>query len=78
MIDVDIPDPRGLSFERWASLLTEELAQYNVPGPAEGQWFSWACALFSSPDLEELGLPDPRGFSDWQGWAERVFQALTS
>ncbi len=76
MIAFDVPDPRGLSFTRWASLLTEGLAAYNVPSPVEDEWFGWACALFSSPDLAQQGLPDPRGFADWQSWAERVFQAL--
>lgn len=78
-IDTVVLDPRGQEFARWGALLTEELAAYNVPNPrTEDLWFDWACSLFGSPDLVSLGLPDPRGFPNWQAWAEQLVQGLNS
>lgn len=72
-------DPRGLTFERWASLLAEALSEYNIPNPAdEDSWFGWACTLFGAPDLVSLGLPDPRGFTGWREWAETLVQGLNT
>lgn len=74
-----IYDPRNMDFMRWASLLTEELSTYNVPSPVdEESWASWAVSLFNSPNLVSLGLPDPRGFANWQDWAEITTQTLES
>jgi len=78
-VDTSVLDPRGLTFDRWASLLTEELAAYNVPNPGpEDSWFNWACSLLEVPELVSLGLIDPRGFIGWREWAEQLVQGLSS
>ena len=66
-----------MDFMRWAALLTESLAAYNVPSPVdEESWASWAVSLLNSPILVGLGLPDPRGFAEWKDWAEITTQTL--
>jgi len=71
--DFLIPNPIGLDFIRWASVVTEELSSYNVSIPAsEDTWLSWALQVFNINDLVEQGVPDPYGFSEWRAWAARV------
>jgi hypothetical protein len=70
-----LPDPYHTTFMRCALILLEDLTAYNVPRPVgEGQWFSWAVQLFAIPELLELGLTDPRGFSNWQDWMASLLQ----
>ena len=72
-------DPRGMSWERWATTLTEALARHNLPIPGgEGSWSAWAFLLFASPDLVGAGVLDPRGFTDWRRWAEATVQVLNT
>lgn len=70
-------DPYTTPFERWAADLTEQLASYNPPSPVdEGSWIVWAEQLCALPALDELGMPDPRGFSSWRDWAAALSQVL--
>jgi len=68
-----VPVPIGIDFMRWAGVVTEELAQYNVGIPeSEDKWLSWALRVYEILDLEAEGLPNPNGFDDWQSWAQRL------
>lgn len=68
-----IPEPIGLDFMRWASVVTEELSVYNVSIPAsEDSWKSWALQVYNVNDLVEQGVPEPQGFDNWRAWAARV------
>lgn len=72
------PDPRGLTFAHWSSLLQEELAAYNAPRPAdEDTWRDWAVQIFALPELTNLGLADPRGYDDWRRWAADIIQVAS-
>lgn len=67
------PLPQNISFQRWASMVSEELSQYNIGIPtSEDAWLSWALGLYEISELEAEGLPNPNGFSDWRSWAERL------
>lgn len=77
MVEVDVTDPRGVTFMRWASLLSESLAQYNVPSPvSEGLWQEWATTLLAVPEITELGVASPSAFRDWRVWAQQFLQVI--
>lgn len=64
------PIPKNIDFFRWASVVNEELSQYNVSIPAsEDTWLSWALQVYNVNDLAEGGVPNPLGFRTWQAWA---------
>lgn len=66
------PSPINISFIRWASIVTEELSQYNVGIPeSEDAWLSWALQVYNVNDLAEEGIPNPNGFITWDSWAAR-------
>lgn len=70
-------DPYVVDFVRWAAVLAEDLAQYNVPNPAtEDLWASWANEFCGIPEIAELGVPNPEVFSDWRSWAAATSQVL--
>lgn len=72
-----LPQPRGLTFLRWARLVTEQLQPYNVPAPIdEAGWKSWAAQLANVPDLVAAEFPNPYGFTNWERWAERWLQTV--
>lgn len=73
MTNFSFPIPVYIDFMRWASVVTEGLAQYNIGIPeSEDAWLSWALRVYEILDLESEGLPNPTGFSDWQSWAQRL------
>lgn len=71
----DVPLPEHTPFLRWARILLEELAGYNVPNPvSEDLWLQWAIQVFAVPELVDQGVADPRAFGRWQDWALTFLQ----
>jgi len=67
------PNPYGLPFERWASIVNEELSLYNISMPvSENAWAFWATKICEILDLSAEGMPSPEMYSDWRGWAEKL------
>ena len=78
MASLAFPIPINIDFMRWASVVTEELSQYNVRTPdSEDTWLSWALSVYEINDLAAEGLPDPHGFDNWQSWAARCTDIAT-
>jgi hypothetical protein len=72
VIDIVIPRPMGLEFVEWGTLVSEQLAAYHVPAPANNEaWREWAQNLFYEPILGFA--PQPYGFDNWLDWA-RAFR----
>lgn len=70
-----LPQPQGLSFKDWASLLCEAFAELGVAlPPEEARWQDWACSLLYFPELATL--PSPIGFNSWREWADRATEGL--
>lgn len=68
-----IPVPIGITFELWAALVAEQLADLGVSSPLPGQdWREWAQSLLNFPAL--VSFPDPYGFSKWDDWAVRTLE----
>ena len=69
---INLPNPYSdIGFMRWAELLREQWAAYNVPRPvSEGLWLDWATQLLALPPVVSAGVVDP----DWRDWAVTLLQ----
>jgi hypothetical protein len=66
-------DPRGHTFESWASLMCELYAtqQLEVPS-AMTDWRLWGEGLKAINIFVDDGVPGTSAFADWQEWAEAL------
>jgi hypothetical protein len=72
-----IYDPRGHTFESWASLMCEAYASQQLEIPNEKtDWHIWADGLKGIDIFGVDGVPDSRGFDDWQLWAQALVNAV--
>lgn len=70
MKPVAIPQPQGLKFTYWSSLVAELFAEYGIlASTSDDAWQNWACGLLDIPSLSNI--PSPMMFPDWQTWACR-------
>lgn len=71
-------DPRGLSFEEWATYTVSDLGQFGTMPirPKEDEWLAFGEQLLQVPALAGQGVPAPAGFKDWQSWAHQVNEAM--
>jgi hypothetical protein len=72
-------DPRGLrNVIEWADFLTLPLNEIGIRPRRldhEDDWVNWAFDLIQEPGLQDT-VVDPRGFTDWQEWAQRFNQVV--
>lgn len=71
-----IPEPQGLEFAEWGSLVAEQLEAYGVSAPRSETWQDWVSALFYVPALAQLGIPTVEGFATWQAWAAQFIGSV--
>lgn len=72
-------DPRGHDFVSWASLMCEAYAAQQLVIPNQStDWTAWAEGLKAIDVFTNEGIPGPRGFSDWQSWAQELVNAVNS
>lgn len=65
-----VPDPRGTSFDLWATRCADDLCGYVwFPNPDEDNWKKWARQLYSSNSLVNESVPNPEMFKTWREWA---------
>jgi hypothetical protein len=64
-------DPRGMSWDEWCKLTDELFAQQQLGIAPEEQWKDWVNGLAGLANFMDSGVPDSRGFDDWQEWAEQ-------
>ena len=72
-----IYDPRGHTFDSWASLMCELYAaqQLSIPD-ASTDWRQWAEGLKAIDVFTNEAIPGPAVFNDWQDWAQAVVGAI--
>lgn len=65
-----LPEPKGLSFVQWGSIVAEQLATYGIAMPYNNEsWKTWVCALFYVPELVAMNIPSAESFENWEQWA---------
>jgi hypothetical protein len=72
-----IYDPRGHTFDSWASLMCELYAtqQLAIPTP-NTDWKQWGEGLKAIDVFTNEAIPGPGPFNDWQDWAQAVVGAV--
>jgi hypothetical protein len=78
MSDVSlIYDPRGHTFDSWASLMCELYAaqQLSIPA-ADTDWRLWGEGLKAIDVFTNEAIPGTATFDDWQEWAQAVVGAV--
>jgi hypothetical protein len=72
-----LPEPQGLEFTQWGSVVAEQLAQYGVAMPYNNDsWKTWVCALFYVPELVSMNIPSADQFDNWQDWADQFIGSV--
>lgn len=72
-----IYDPRGHTFDSWASLMCELYATQQLAIPdASTDWRQWGEGLKAIDVFTNEGIPGPAVFNDWQDWAQAVVGAV--
>lgn len=65
-------DPRGMSWDSWCALSAELFASNQLGTLPEDRWTEWVDALSGIGYFMNSGVPDTRGFNNWQDWAQQL------
>jgi len=70
-------DPRGHTFESWASLMCELYAaqQLEIPTPFT-DWKTWGDGIRAIDVFANEAIPMTDNFDDWMQWAEELVNAV--
>lgn len=72
-----IYDPRGHTFESWASLMVEAYAAQQLEIPNERtDWKLWGQGLLAIDIFGNEAIPNAMLFDDWQSWAQALVNAV--
>jgi len=72
-----IYDPRGHTFDSWASLMCEAFAAQQMEIPIHTTtWQGWAVGMMSVGLFNNEGIPDPYQFDSWDQWATAAVNAF--
>ena len=72
-----IYDPRGHTFESWASLMCEAFASQQMEIPIHTTtWQGWAVGMVSVGLFNNEAIPDPYQFDTWDSWATAAVGAF--
>jgi len=70
-------DPRGHTFESWASLMCELYAaqQLEIPSP-QTDWKIWGNGIRAIDVFSNEAIPMADAFNNWQDWAQELVNAV--
>ena len=70
-------DPRGHTFDSWASLMCElySTQQLEIPTPLT-DWKKWGDGIRAIDVFANEAIPMTDNFDDWQEWAEELVNAV--
>lgn len=70
-------DPRGHTFESWASLMCELYAAQQLEIPtALTNWRTWGDGIRAIDVFANEAIPMTDNFDDWQLWAQEFMNAV--
>jgi len=65
-------DPRGMTWDQYCSLMAELFAANQLGTVPEANWRTWVDGMNGIGYFNQSGVPDHRGFQNWQDWAKAV------
>jgi len=70
-------DPRGHTFDSWASVMCELYSTQNleIPGPTT-DWKLWANGIKGIDIFTNEAIPPSDNFDNWFDWAEQLVNAV--
>ena len=70
-------DPRGHTFDSWASLMCELYAAQNIEIPSPfTDWKKWGNGIRAIDVFANEAIPMTDNFDDWYKWAEELVNAV--
>lgn len=65
-------DPRGMGWDQYCALMAELFAGQQLGTVKEDDWKLWVDGLSGIGYFGNSGVPDSRGFGNWQDWAQAL------
>ena len=62
-------DPRGMTWDQYCKLIEELFASNQLGHVTESDWRMWVDGLNGIGYFVQSGVPDHRGYENWQDWA---------
>lgn len=71
--------PLNTTLSTWAASLVVDFPQDNIPLLYnDGEWKKWGNQLIQETTFVQNGAPGTLSYSDWQPWAQAVFNTMTN
>jgi hypothetical protein len=70
-------DPRGMTWDQYCKLTEELFAPNQLGHVPEEKWRDCVDGLNGIGYFVQSGVPDHRGFSNWQDWAKQMMGIMT-
>jgi len=64
--------PRGMTWDQYCKLMAEQFAPNQLGYVPEENWRDWVDAMNGIGYFVQSGIPDPRTFETWEGWAQQM------
>jgi len=65
-------DPRNMTWDYWCALMAGLFASNQLGTVPEDKWRDWVDGMNGIGYFVQNGLPDHRGFENWQDWASEL------
>ena len=70
-------DPRGHTFDSWASLMCELYAAQQLEIPSrQTEWKMWGNGIRAIDVFSNEAIPMTDAFTNWQDWAQELVNAV--
>ena len=65
-------DPRDMTWDQYNKLMEELFAANQLGNVPEDKWRDWVDGMNGIGYFVQSGVPDHRGFTNWQDWAAQM------
>ena len=70
-------DPRGMEWDQYCKLMEELFAPNQLGHVEENKWRDWVDGINGIGYFVQSGIPDHRGFDNWQDWAQQMIGIMS-